>query len=159
MIVELSQEEVRVCTLLATERWLTKFDSVDRPNYAKGKAEGRLEHELLANIRANVSEWAVARAYSLSWNVPWYPNRLHPLRKNIPDVGEYEVRTIRTATAIPFWDKDMQKRIYGTKILDDNYYSQVEIYGYFEAGEQLDRAYRDESIGGWRMPLEYLKND
>jgi hypothetical protein len=159
MIVELSQEEVRVCTMLATERWLTKFDSVDRPNYAKGKAEGRLEHELLANIRANVSEWAVARAYSLSWNVPWYPNRLHPLRKNIPDVGEYEVRTIRTATAIPFWNKDLKRRIYGTKILDDEYYSQVEVYGYFEPEEILELAHRDESINGWRMPLEHLKND
>ena len=159
MIVELSQEEVRVCTLLAVERWLTKYESVDKPNYAAGKAAGRLEHELLANIRANVSEWAVARTYSLAWNVPWYPNWLHPVRKDIPDVGQYEVRTIRTASAIPFWNKDLKKRIYGTKILDDNYYSQVEVYGYFEPDEIFSLAERDDSIDGWRMPLEHLRND
>ena len=55
MIVELSQEEVRVCTLLAVERWLTKFGSLDKPNYAEGKRLGKLEPELNANIRANLS--------------------------------------------------------------------------------------------------------
>lgn len=156
MIISLSQEEVRVCTLLAIERWLTKYGSQDRPNYAKGKAEGRLEHELLANIRANVSEWAVAKAFDLPWNVPWYPNELHSQRKHIPDVGEYEVRTIRTARAIPFWEKDLKKRIYGTQIVDGEYYSQVEVYGYFEPDEQLSCAIYDDEINGWRMPLEFL---
>lgn len=157
MIITLSQEEVRVCTMLATERWLTKYQSVDRPNYAKGKAEGRLEHELLANVRANVSEWAVAKAFDLPWNVPWYPNELHPTRKAIPDVGECEVRTIRTARAIPFWAKDLKKRIYGTKVLDEEYYSQVEVYGWFDENTSLALAYRDESINGWRMPVEHLR--
>ena len=52
MIVNLSKEEVRVCTLLAIERWLIKFGSKDKPNYAQGKADGRLEPEINANIRA-----------------------------------------------------------------------------------------------------------
>jgi len=159
MLITLSQEEVRVCTSLAVERWLTKYGSQDQPNYAKGKAEGRLEHELLANIRANVSEWAVAKAYDLPWNVPWYPNELHTNRKHIADVGKYEVRTIRTADAIPFWKKDLGRRIYGTKVLDTEYYSQVQIYGWFEAGENLSESYFDASIGGWRMPLDKLSNE
>lgn len=157
MIINLSQEEVRVCTLLAVERWLTKYGSQDRPNYAKGKAEGRLEHELLANIRANVSEWAVAKAFDLPWNVPWYPNSLHVQRRHIPDVGDYEVRTIRTVDSIPFWEKDLKKRIYGTKIVDQEYYSQVEVYGYFEPDEIFSLAVYDDRIGGWRMPLEHLR--
>lgn len=159
MIINLSQEEVRVCTLLAVERWLTKYGSTDQPNYAQGKAEGRLEHELLANIRANVSEYAVAMAYDLPWNVPWYPNILHPRRKHIADVGDCEVRTIRTARAIPFWNKDLKKRIYGTRVIDQEYYSQVEIYGWFEPESQLSDATFDYLIGGWRMPLEKLRND
>ena len=61
MIVELNKDEVRVCTMLAVERWLAKFGSVDQPNYAQGKADGKLEPEINANIRANICEWAVAK--------------------------------------------------------------------------------------------------
>jgi hypothetical protein len=156
MIVNLSQEEVRVCTMLAVERWLTKFGSVDRPNYAEGKKSGRLEPELNANIRANVSEWAVAKHYNLSWNVPWYPNALHPIRKDISDVGDFEVRTIRTQGAIPFWNKDAGRIIIGTKVLDEEYYSTVEIYGSFNADNYMIDEFRDESINGWRVPVEVI---
>ena len=157
MIVQLNQDEVRVCSNLAVERWLAKFNSKDKPNYAAGKLAGRLEHELLANVRANVSEWAVAKHYNLSWSVPWYPNELHPKRKDIGDVGTYhEVRTVRTQTAIPFWDKDSEKYIFGTKIIDEEYYSQVEVYGSFKANEFMSDNYRDESINGWRVPVEEI---
>lgn len=156
MIVNLSQEEVRVCTMLAVERWLTKFGSVDRPNYAEGKKSGRLEPELNANIRANVSEWAVAKHYNLSWNVPWYPNALHPIRKDISDVGDFEVRTIRTQGAIPFWNKDTGRIIIGTKVLDEEYYSTVEIYGSFNADNYMIDEFRDESINGWRVPINAI---
>lgn len=156
IIVELSQAEVRVCTNLAVERWLTKFSSVDKPNYADGKRAGRLEHELLANVRANVSEWAVAKHYNLSWNLPWYPNELHPRRKDISDVGTFEVRTIRTNPAIPFWEKDRDRIIFGTKILDEEYYSKVEVYGWFKAEEYMFVQYRDESINGWRVTPDLL---
>ena len=158
MIVELSQEEVRVCTLLAVERWLTKFGSVDKPNYAEGKRLGKLEPELNANIRANVSEWAVAKEFDLTWSVPWYPNSLHKRRKNISDVGNFEVRTVRTQTAIPFWEKHKDTIIFGTKVLDIEYYSRVEIYGQFNGCDYMTPEYRDESIGGWRVPVELLSS-
>jgi hypothetical protein len=156
IIVELSQEEVRVCTTLGVERWLTKFGSVDRPNYAEGKKSGRLEPELYANIRANVSEWAVARQYNLPWNVPWYPNRFHTQRKEIADVGDFEVRTVRTYGAIPFWTKDAGRIIYGTKVLDEEYFSRVEIYGWFRADNYMKDDFYDTSISGWRVPVELL---
>jgi hypothetical protein len=156
LIVKLTQEEVRVCTLLAVERWLTKFDSVDRPNYAEGKRAGRLEPEINANIRANISEWAVAKHYHLPWSVPWYPNSLHHQRKNIPDVGNFEVRTVRTQSAIPFWDKDRGRSIFGTKVLDDEYFSSVEIFGWFQADLYYKDQYYDQSISGWRVPIGEL---
>lgn len=157
MIIILSKEEVRVCTLLAVERWLTKFDSIDRPNYAKGKKLGRLEPEINANIRANVAEWAVARAYNLQWSVPWYPNKYHLYRKDIPDVGNLEVRTVRTQTSIPFWKKDIDKTIVGTKVLDEEYYSKVKIYGMFKASEYMIDTYYQFDIQGWRVPIEVLE--
>lgn len=158
MIINLSQEEVRVCTMLAMERWFTKFGSVDRPNYAAGKKNGLLEHELLANIRANVSEWAAAKAYNESWNVPWYPNSLHMQRKDIADVGQdIEVRTVRTRNSIPFWDKDINRTIVGTKILDEEYYTAVEVYGHFYPRYYIeDDVYYDDAISGWRVPVEEL---
>ena len=157
MIVKLSQSEVRVCTSLGVERWLTKFGSEDRPNYAEGKKAGRLEPELMANIRANVSEWAVAKQYNLSWNVPWYPNELHGRRKDIPDVGNFEVRTIRTQSAIPFWEKDAGRIVFGTKILDEEYFSEVEVYGWFEADKFMTNEFFDPAIAGWRVPVDRLQ--
>ena len=158
MIVQLSRDEVRVCTLLATERWLAKYGSVDRPNYAEGKKNGYLEHELLANVRANVSEWAVASLTDTAWNVPWYPNELHPRRAKLPDVGvNFEVRTLRTRDSVPFWNKDEGKIIVGTKILDEDYYSQVEVYGWCNPAEYATSQYRDETISGWRVPVTELK--
>jgi hypothetical protein len=156
MIINLSQEEVRVCTMLAVERWLTKFGSVDRPNYAEGKKTGRLEPELNANVRANVSEWAAAKHYNLGWNVPWYPNSLHPMRKHISDITGCEVRTIRTQSGIPFWSKDTGTVIIGTKVLDEEYYSAVEVYGSFNADNYMIDEFRDESINGWRVPIEVV---
>lgn len=157
MIINLTKDEVRVCTLLAIERWLTKFGSVDRPNYAQGKKLGKLEPELNANIRANVAEWAVARVYDLQWSVPWYPNEYHKQRKNIPDVGDVEVRTVRTQTSIPFWKKDAGKTIFGVKVLDEEYYSTVEIYGSFKANDYMIAKYYDASIEGWRVPVSEIK--
>lgn len=158
MIVNLSESEVRICTNLAVERWLTKIDSTDAPNYAKGKREGVLEHDLLAGVRANVSEWAAARVFNMSWNLPWYPNNLHPTRKDIADVGRNsEVRTVRTRDAVPFWDKDLEKVIIATKILDENYFTVVEVYGYIHAQAYAINEFRDESIGGWRVPISEME--
>lgn len=157
MIVKLSKDEVRVCTNLAVERWLTKFGSVDRPNYAEGKKAGKLEPEINANIRANVAEWAVAKAYNLQWSVPWYPNELHPQRKDIPDVGHnLEIRTVRTQNSIPFWKKDTGKTIVGVKVLDEEYYSEVQIYGFFVADNFMLDEYYKADISGWRVPVEQI---
>jgi len=158
MLVNLSQEEVRVCTLLAVERWLTKFGSTDRPNYAQGKADGKLEPEINANIRANVCEWAVAKQYNLAWNTPWYPNGLHTRRHPLSDVGNnIEVRSVRTQTSIPFWEKDKGRIIVGAKCLDTEYYSSVEVYGYIKPEEYMTDEYHDNYINGWRVPLINFK--
>ena len=154
MIVELDKDEVRVCTMLAVERWLTKFGSVDQPNYAQGKADGRLEPEINANIRANICEWAVAKHYNFAWNNPWYPNTLHRRRHSLPDVGDnIEVRSIRTQDSIPFWNKDMGKVIVGTKCLDTEYFSKVEIFGTASPEEYMKEEYYDSYISGWRIPI------
>lgn len=153
-IVKLTKDEVRVCTLLAVERWLTKFGSKNQPNYAEGKADGRLQPELAANVRANVAEWAVAKHYNINWNVPWYPNDLHGARMEIPDVGvSGEVRTVRTKDAISVWRKDAKKTIIGTKVLDEEYYSEVEIFGWYPAYQAFKEEWKDEYINGWRIPI------
>lgn len=141
--------------MLATERWLTKFGSKDKPNYAKGKADGKLEHELLANVRANICEWAVAKQYNVSWNVPWYPNELHPKRKDLADLSKnIEVRSIRTQDSIPFWKKDKDKYIFGAKVIDTEYYSKVEVFGYIKAEDFMQQEYYDSYIDGWRIPVD-----
>ena len=153
-IVKLTKDEVRVCTLLAVERWLTKFGSTDRPNYLKGRAEGKLEHELNANIRANIAEWAVAKHYNINWNVPWYPNELHGARSSIPDAGtKVEVRTVRTQGGIPVWTKDAGRTIVGTKVLDTDYFSKVEVFGFYEADKAYKDEWKDDDISGWRIPI------
>lgn len=160
MIVKLTPEEVRISTMLGMERWLTKFGSQDRPNYAKGKAEGRLEHELLANIRANVCEWAVAKYYNVSWNVPWYPNELHYDRKDLADCSKnIEVRSIRTQDSIPFWLKDKDNYIFGAKVVDTEYYSEVQLYGYIKASDYMTNEYKDSYINGWRVPVDKFCRD
>ncbi len=56
IIVNLSKDEVRVCTLLAVERWLTKFGSKDKPNYAQGKIDGKLEPEINEGLRETIQK-------------------------------------------------------------------------------------------------------
>jgi hypothetical protein len=76
----------------------------------------------------------------------------------LPDVGNnFEVRTVRTRDSIPFWNKDNGKIIVGTKIIDEDYYSQVEVYGWCNPEEYASSQYRDETISGWRVPVTELK--
>ena len=89
--------------------------------------------------------------------MPWYPTDLHKVRKNIPDVGDIEVRTIRTQNAIPFWKKDAGRTIVGAKVLDVEYYSLVEIYGKFQADDYMTDEFADPSIDGWRVPIDRLE--
>jgi hypothetical protein len=160
VIVTLSKDELQFCTALAAQRWLMKFGSTDKPNYAKGKAEGRLEHNLLSDVRSIVSEWAVAKHYNLTWTCPVWPNDVHNQRKDFPDVGTTgEVRTVRTQNAIPFWEKDADKVIYGTKVLSDDYFNQVKLFSPFAAADYMRDEFRDPEINGWRLPLHIVDAD
>lgn len=160
MIIDLSKDEVRVCTQFAIERWLMKWDAIDRPNYAEGKANGRLEHEVLASIRANVCEYAASKLYNVAWSVPWYPNESHIARARLPDIGNRgEVRSVRTSDAIAFWQKDLDKVLVATKCLDDATFSQVYVFGHLDPEPYAVDDYWDDSIRGWRIPLELFSFD
>ena len=154
-IVTLTTSEVRICTMLGMERWFEKKGSQDRPGYAIGKAAGALEHELLANVRANVAEYAVAKHFAQPWTVPWYPNEEHKQRKDHPDVGRnIEVRVVRTKNAVPVWDKDINKQaiIVGCKVIDDEHFTEVEIFGWFPAIEAQRPEWLDK-LGAYRIPI------
>jgi hypothetical protein len=156
--LQLTKDELRMCTDIAVNRWLVKFGSTDRPNYAQGKKDGRLEHELTANVRTIVAEYAVAKLTNKPFNLPWYPNEMHPHRKDLPDVGgNMEVRTVRTYDEVPIWRKDSGKAIVGCKVTDDEYFTEVEIYGWVMADDIINNdTYADSYIGGWRYPLSSL---
>lgn len=157
MIIILSKDEVQFCTQAAVQRWFMKFGSTDRPNYAEGKINGKLEHELLASIRTLVAEWAVAKHFNLTWTFPVYPNELHSGRSKLPDVGvNGEVRTIRTQSGIPYWSKDANKIIYGAKVIDQEYFQKVKLFCPFNANESMKDEFKDESIQGWRMPINLI---
>lgn len=156
IVVKLSKDEVRLCAMLAVERWLIKYGSADKTSYAHGKITGQLEHNLNAEVRSIAAEWAVAKHFKIAWNVPCYPNSEHPNRKDLPDVGnDGEVRTIRTRNSIPYWAKDKGKIIIACKVTDLNYYSEVEIFGHFEPTFQVDHYHQDEDC--YRAPLEDFK--
>jgi len=146
--------------MIAVERWLLKKESKDRPNYAAGKTAGLLEHDLLANIRANVVEYSAAKLYGVTWTFPWYPNEQHPRRKDHPDIHtNVEVRAVRTRTEIPVWQKDVDKKaiICGGKVLDDTYFSEVEIYGHIPARDAVRQEWFDTQSNCWRVPINELK--
>lgn len=154
--VTLTEAEIRVCTQPAVERWLLKRKATDKPGYAAGKASGKLQHELLANITANIAEYAVAKQFKQPWNFPWYMEDEHRHRKDHPDVGtNIEVRTVRTQNAIPIWQKDITKQaiIAAAKVTDTDYFSTIDIYGFYKATEARRDDWRDDFINGWRIPL------
>lgn len=161
-IVTLEEPEIRVCVDLAVSRWLIKKNSTDRPNYAAGKAAGLLEHELLANIRANISEYAVAKHTGQPWTTPFYLNSDHKTRIDHPDVGtSYEVRTLRTRVEVPVWQKDIDKDavVVATRLLDPEYYTQVEIIGQITAKQAQNHPewWNDDPTNqGWRIPVDAL---
>jgi hypothetical protein len=63
---------------------------------------------------------------------------------------------LRTRPAVPFWKKDAGLIIYGTKVLDEEYFSKVEIFGWFEADKFMLDEFIDPEIGGWRAPIDRL---
>jgi hypothetical protein len=154
--VSLSKDEVRACADIALNRWMMKFGSIDRPNYA-GDNKRYLEPEIAANVRTIVAEYAVAKHYRKGFTFPFYPNSEHPWRKDIPDVGlNIEVKSIRTKDEVPLFPKDIHSGwiLVGARVLDSDYYSEVEIYGWI----RMEDAQRDEWIyapeGSWRIPLD-----
>ena len=159
MIVEMTKDEVDFFSSIALKRWTAKWGSEDRPNYAKGKEEGRLEHEVLASIRTILSEWAVAKHYNYVMNVPWYPNALHPIRGRLPDVGgNIEVRSARTRDCIAVWPKDEGKVIFGVKCTEPEFFSEFEILGAIDFDEVVKHPeWKDERYSGWAVPLHALR--
>lgn len=133
-----------------------KFGSIDRPNYA-GQNKQYLEPEIAANVRTIVAEYAVAKHYKLPFTFPFYPNEEHPFRKDFSDVGtNVEVKSIRTKDEIPVFPKDIRDGWYlvGARVLDRDYYSEVEIYGWI-AMEEVPKhdEWKYEAEGSWRVPL------
>jgi hypothetical protein len=158
MIINMLQDEIDECIRVGTTRYRRKFGSVDRPNYAKGKENGSLEHELNASIRAAIAECAVALVTERVWGGSYtYSNRFHQYRKHLADVGEKtEVRTIRTSNAVPIWEKDKGKTIVGCEVLDLEYFTKVKIFGYVVAEDAMLPEFVDSLIEGWRYPTNLL---
>ena len=156
MIVNLSVEEVRTCALIGVQRWLTKFGSIDRPNYA-GPNKRFLEPEIAANTRTIVAEYAVAKLYKKPVTLAWYPNDEHAFRSQFADVEPcYEIKSVRTKDAIPVFPKDIRPGVVlvGVKVLDSDYYSQVEIYGWRLASECQKAEWHYKPENSWRVPLD-----
>lgn len=130
------------CASVAINRWIMKWDSVDRPNYA-GDNKSNMEPEIAANTRSIVAEYAVAKLYKKSFNFPFYPNEEHPFRKDIADVGSnIEVKSIRTRDAIPVFPKDIRDGwiLVGARVLDRDYYREVEVYGWMAMEDVANKA-------------------
>jgi hypothetical protein len=156
-IIKLSKEEVRACADIALNRWMMKWGSIDRPNYA-GANKTKLEPEIAANVRTIVAEYAVAKHYKLPMTFPFYTNEEHPYRKDFPDVGtNVEVKSIRTRDEIPVFPKDIRDGwvLVGARVTDRDYYSEVEVFGWIP---MEDIPQHDEWIyepeGSWRIPLD-----
>ena len=156
-IVNLTKEEVRACADAALNRWMMKFGSEDRPNYA-GDNKRNLEPEIAANVRTIVAEYAVAKLYKKSFTFPFYPNEEHPFRKDIAEVGtNIEVKSIRTKDEIPVFPKDIRRDwiLVGARVLDRDYYSQVEVFGWMLMDEITDHnEWKYAPEGSWRIPLD-----
>ena len=156
-IVTLSKEEVRACADAALNRWMMKFGSVDRPNYA-GDNKRNLEPEIAANVRTIVAEYAVAKLYKKSFTFPFYPNEEHGFRKDIAEVGtNIEVKSIRTKDEIPVFPKDIRRDwiLVGARVLDRDYYSEVEVFGWMLMDEIPDHnEWKYAPEGSWRIPLD-----
>ena len=156
-VVKLSKEEVRACADIALNRWMMKWGSIDRPNY-DGENKKFLEPEIAANVRTIVAEYAVAKLYKKPLVFPFYPNEEHGYRKEFADVGNnIEVKSVRTRDEIPVFPKDIKEGfiLVGARVLDRDYYSEVEVYGWLpmeEIATHDEWKYAPE--GSWRIPLD-----
>jgi hypothetical protein len=155
-IVTLTQPEVRACADIALNRWMMKWGSIDRDNYA-GDNKKFLEPEIAANVRTIVAEYSVAKLYKQPLVFPFYPNSEHPYRKHFPDVmPNIEVKSVRTRDAIPVFPKDVEKSgiLVGVRVTDRDYYSHVEVYGWLPVEECNKPEWFYEPERSWRVPLD-----
>ena len=160
-IVTLTKEEVRACADAALNRWMMKWGSVDRPNYA-GDNKRNLEPEIAANVRTIVAEYAVAKLYKKSFTFPFYPNEEHGFRKDIAEVGNnIEVKSIRTKDEIPVFPKDIRDGwlLVGARVLDRDYYSQVEVFGWLPMEDCQRDEWKYAPEGSWRIPLDQFNQE
>ena len=161
MIIHLSKDEVRACADIALNRWMMKWGSIDRPNYA-GENKFKLEPEIASNVRTIVAEYAVSKHYKLPMVFPFYPNEEHSFRMHNPDVLPcLEVKTVRTRKEIPIFPKDIRENsvLIGVKVLDGDYYSDVEIYGWLMATDCNRPEWKDPDENSWRIPLDAFNTD
>ena len=156
-IVNLSKEEVRACADIALNRWMMKFGSVDRPNYA-GENKKNMEPEIAANVRSIVAEYAVAKFYKKPLTFPFYPNEEHSYRSKFADVQpNIEVKSVRTRDEVPVFPKDIKNGgiLVGARVTDNDYYSEVEIYGWMPMEDVEKNAYWSVEMNGdrqcWRV--------
>lgn len=155
-IVYLSKEEVRACADIALNRWMMKWGSIDRLNYA-GDNKTKLEPEISATIRTIVAEYAVAKLYKQPLVFPFYPNEEHSYRKEFADVGTViEVKSIRTRDEIPVFPKDIKEGfiLVGARVIDRDYYSEVEVFGWLPMDEVQRDEWKYAPEGSWRIPLD-----
>lgn len=160
-IVTLTKEEVRACADAALNRWMMKFGSEDRPNYA-GDNKRNLEPEIAANVRTIVAEYAVAKLYKKSFTFPFYPNSEHPFRKDIAEVGtNIEVKSIRTKDEIPVFPKDIREGwlLVGARVIDRDYYSEVEVFGWLKMEDCQRDEWKYAPEGSWRIPLDQFNQE
>ena len=138
-----------------------KWGSIDRPNYA-GENKAKLEPEISANVRTIVAEYAVAKLYKKPLTFPFYTNEEHYFRKDIADVGQnIEVKTVRTRDEIPVFPKDIRDDwvLVGARVLDRDYYSEVEVYGWMSMADVQRDEWRYAPEGSWRVPLDAFSDE
>lgn len=156
MIVNLSKDEVRACADVSINRWMMKWGSVDRPNYA-GANKSKLEPELMANMRTIVTEYAVSKLYKTPLVFPFYDNSEHSWRSKFPDVmPNFEVKSIRTKDAIPLFKKDNKPGYFlvGTFVTDTNTFSEVDVWGWMPIEDGYKEEFWSPNEGFWRIPRE-----
>lgn len=162
VVVTLSERMRRQCAILGVERWVAKKDSTDKDSYAEGRKNGYLEHDLLNDVRANISEWAVAQHYAQAWNGGvTYDNEQHGRRRYLPDVGtNLEVRTRRTGGEFGFWAYETEKEGYAvfTEVVNDITFEQVRILGWLPITECANPEWWDKDNKRFYVPLSALND-
>ena len=99
----------------------------------------------------------MAKLYKQPFTFPFYTNEEHYFRKDFPDVMPcYEVKSVRTKDEIPVFPKDIRPGVIlvGARVLDRDYYSEVEVYGWLPTEECTKDEYHYAPENSWRIPLD-----